>query len=235
MLSKLFVTESVMDSNQTETSLPSTSAEYFEKDVADDQLRTEHNGRIRATIVKPIVYGSEAWPLGSEREDKHTHQWTVYLRSYDHEDMSVYVRRVQFKLHDSYVEPVRNITMPPYSITETGWGEFKIPIKIFFVDGSEKPVTLCHGLKLFNNSGPVNSEFYDELLFTNPTVKMYPLLTNPRFNAVISHKNDYEQMKDQDLELILSSKQKVRQEIAELRAHLQASQAEIKQLRLKRK
>ena len=37
-------------------------------------------------------------------------------------------------------------TKPPYEITETGWGEFEIIIKIFFIDPNERPVsnvTLC--------------------------------------------------------------------------------------------
>ena len=38
------------------------------------------------------------------------------------------------------------VTKPPYEITETGWGEFEIIIKIFFIDPNERPVsnvTLC--------------------------------------------------------------------------------------------
>ena len=29
---------------------------------------------------------------------------------------------------------------PPYEISETGWGEFEVVIKVFFVDPTEKPV-----------------------------------------------------------------------------------------------
>lgn len=34
------------------------------------------------------------------------------------------------------------VTKPPYEITETGWGEFEIIIKIFFIDPNERPVSL---------------------------------------------------------------------------------------------
>ena len=76
------------------------------------------------------------------------------------QDMSVYVRKVQFKLHESYPSPMRSelkildipcfmiwicvlivLTKPPYEINETGWGEFEIVIKIYFMDSSEKPVS----------------------------------------------------------------------------------------------
>lgn len=32
------------------------------------------------------------------------------------------------------------LNKPPYEISETGWGEFEITVKIFFVDPNEKPV-----------------------------------------------------------------------------------------------
>ena len=34
------------------------------------------------------------------------------------------------------------ITKPPYEVSETGWGEFEVVIKIFFVDSAEKPVSI---------------------------------------------------------------------------------------------
>ena len=39
-----------------------------------------------------------------------------------------------------FIFPV--ITKPPYEVSETGWGEFEVVIKIFFVDSAEKPVSL---------------------------------------------------------------------------------------------
>ena len=63
--------------------------------------------------------------------------------------MSAYVKKVNFKLHDSYANANRTLTKPPYEVTETGWGEFEIVIKIYFQDPSERPVTIYHILKLF--------------------------------------------------------------------------------------
>ena len=102
-------------------------------------------------IIKPIVYGnprvsrspSRYWLnvcegnvskyFGKKREeDGHTHQWTVYLKPYKNEDMSAYVKKVNFKLHDSYSNANRTVTKPPYEVTETGWGEFEIVIKVYF-------------------------------------------------------------------------------------------------------
>ena len=56
--------------------------------------------------------------------------------------MSVYVKKIQFKLHESYTNSNRVVTKPPYEVTETGWGEFEVVIKIFFNDPNERPVSI---------------------------------------------------------------------------------------------
>lgn len=87
------------------------------------------------------MYGNIAKYFGKKREeDGHTHQWTVYLKSFNNEDMSAYIKKVHFKLHESYANPNRILTKPPYEITETGWGEFEIVIKAYFHDPTERPV-----------------------------------------------------------------------------------------------
>lgn len=234
----------MMDSKQMTNNILPARAPGFKGASTLKAANAEASGRLKGvTVVKPIVYGNVAWYLGKKRdEDGHTHQWTVYLRSYDNEDLSVYVKRVQFKLHDSYAEPIRIHTVPPYSITETGWGEFEIAIKIFFVDSNERPVTVYHFLKLFDrekdgnvkmSAGPVNSEFYDELVFMDPTIKMHRLLTHPRMSNIIvtAHKTDYEEKKVQDLQKIMAAKKKVKQEIAELKARLAEAKENITKLK----
>lgn len=203
-----------------------------------------------ATFSKGIVYGNAAHMLGKHAEGDHTHTWTVYLRSPHNEvqavdcrccvrvchfllvvrvtapisllqDLSQFIRKVQFKLHESFQNAVRSkcavcvrvrvrcvrvsagasalcgvcecvvwyvrvrvrfsvplcyvvcppprlcvgnalevagawlllikadataVDKPPYEVSESGWGEFDIQIKIFFVDSGEKPVGHhCHG------------------------------------------------------------------------------------------
>ncbi len=111
----------------------------------------DSGGRVKGvTIIKPIVYGNIARYFGKKREeDGHTHQWTVYIKPYRNEDMSIYVKKVHFKLHESYANPNRVVMKPPYEITETGWGEFEIVIKIFFNDPNEKPVSSYHSRFFF--------------------------------------------------------------------------------------
>lgn len=141
--------------------------------------------------MKPIVYGNVARSFGKKREeDGHTHQWNVYVKPYENEDMATYVKKVHFKLHESYANPNRIITKPPYEVTETGWGEFEVVIKIFFHDPTERPVTLYHILKLFQSpvvDGEISSqdtkkglvsESYEEIVFQEPTQLMQHYLTS---------------------------------------------------------
>lgn len=202
-------------------------------------LNTDCSGRVKGvTIVKPVIYGNIARYFGKKREeDGHTHQWTVYVKPYHNEDMSTYVKKVHFKLHDSYAEPNRVVLKPPYEVTETGWGEFEIVIKIYFHDPNERPtVTLYHILKLFQ-SGPdamlgkkmLVSEFYEEIVFQDPTVLMQSLLTNTRPLTIgpWKHETDFEEKKEKTLQNILNAKLKIRQEINDLKDRLKLAKETI--------
>ncbi|KAG9339939.1 hypothetical protein JZ751_022254 [Albula glossodonta] len=222
----------------------------------------DSGGRVKGvTIVKPIVFGNVARYFGKKREeDGHTHQWTVYVKPYRNEDMSAYVKKIQFKLHESYGNPLRVVTKPPYEITETGWGEFEIVIKIFFIDPNERSVTLYHLLKLFQSDSSampkktVVSEFYDEMIFQDPTAMMQQLLTTSRQLTLGAYKHETEceyqrftrvqpsgsdpgsefnfYLKVAELELrtrekLELAKKKTSQEIAELKERLKASRETI--------
>lgn len=134
-----------------------------------------------------IVYGSLAVPIKKPETD-HTHKWCVYVRGCNGEDISYYIKRVSFKLHESFAQPIRSavhlsllsynfhldIDEAPFEVNETGWGEFQIQIKITFQDPAQRQVTLNHHLRLYppedlgqlKTSRPVLSEFYDELVLS---------------------------------------------------------------------
>lgn len=87
------------------------------------------------------------------------------------DDITNWVKRVQFKLHESFENHLRTVDQYPFQVSESGWGEFEIVMKVFFVDPSEKPVTLFHHLKLYNTGDTelrglteVISEKYDEIV-----------------------------------------------------------------------
>ncbi|KAK4058193.1 NuA4 histone H4 acetyltransferase complex and the SWR1 complex subunit [Microbotryomycetes sp. JL221] len=119
------------------------------------------------SVYRPIIFGNTAVLLEPHEKTNtdHTHRWTVGVRSAtsadkpddkqqsNHvggaDDLSYFIKKVTFKLHDTYPQPLRTIERPPFEVTETGWGEFDIIIKIFFVpEAAEKPLTFTHHLKL---------------------------------------------------------------------------------------
>lgn len=77
---------------------------------------------------------------------------------------------------------------PPFEVEETGWGEFEIAIKFYFVpESTEKPQTVWHGLKLHPYGDDVDGQkerretvksiCYEEVLFNEPVEQFYELLT----------------------------------------------------------
>lgn len=103
-------------------------------------------------------------------------------------------------------------------------------------------MTIYHFLKLFDRekdgnvkmgTEPVNSELYDELVFTDPTVKMHRLLSHPKLSTpgAPQHKTDYEEKKAQDLAKILKVKKTVKNDIADLKARLVEAKENITKLK----
>lgn len=196
-------------------------------------------------IVKPIVYGNVARYFGKKREeDGHTHQWTVYVKPFNNEDMSAYVKKVHFKLHESYANQNRIVVKPPYEISETGWGEFEIVIKIHFIDPNERPVTMYHILKLFHASGnsievameqskTLVTESYDEIVFQDPTQLMQHYLTNTKqlTNSEWEHETDFEEKKKNTAKVIADLRMKVRAEIVTLRNKVTLARETINQFK----
>lgn len=147
----------------------------------------------RSHNTDPPVFGSEAQPFDPEKKPAnapadHTHQWRVFVKGVNDEDISYWLKKVQFKLHETYAQNVRTVEQPPFEVTETGWGEFEIQIKLYFVTESmEKPQTLWHSLKL-HPYGPdaeakkerrevVVSQNYEEIVFNEPVEQFHDLLT----------------------------------------------------------
>jgi YEATS domain-containing protein 4 len=85
--------------------------------------------------------------------------------------------------------------VPPggtFEVHETGWGEFEITIKLYYVPESlEKPQTLYHHLRLhpygeteeekekMKQRGEVPAVVYEEQLFNEPYENFFDILTSP--------------------------------------------------------
>ena len=105
-------------------------------------------------------------------------------------DITYWLKKVQFKLHETYTQPLRTIEAPgPFEVTETGWGEFEVTIKLFFApEAGEKAQSIYHQLKLHHygedkeaakaRGDPVVSQQYEEIIFNEPSEAFFDILTS---------------------------------------------------------
>lgn len=163
------------------------------------------------TLLKiPIVYGSVAYWLGKKAENNFSHKWCVYLRGNEPtDDISQYIDKVTFVLHNSFNNYIRTVSSPPYVVFELGWGEFDIKIQISLKDPNLKSMEVVHFLKLFpfshhntqTTKKPVISEQYDEIIIVNPK-KEYFDIDNKFENNNYMYKNSEENITKTDIKNI---------------------------------
>src|SRR5690349_9345457 len=77
--------------------------------------------RVKLTQVRrPFVVGTTAVPFSDANPkppgtpDNHTHSWQVFVKGLEDTDITYWVRRVQFKLHESIPNYVRSTSPTPY-------------------------------------------------------------------------------------------------------------------------
>jgi YEATS domain-containing protein 4 len=131
------------------------------------------------TVHCPLVFGSIAFWLGRKADEHATHRWTLYVRGANGEDPSYFISKVVFYLHESFAQPTREITEPPFEVSEMGWGEFEARLRVHWRDAREDPIDFLHTIKLYppspaspSVSKPVVHEFYDEIVFTDPSLDL---------------------------------------------------------------
>lgn len=168
------------------------------------------------TILVPILYGNSAVKLLPEKRTErtpvdHTHEWTVFFKPVlENMDLTPLIKKVTFKLHETYENPVRSVEHPPYQVTETGWGEFEVIIKLHFHPGAElglneKNFQIFHGLKLHpynpqapkRENGEVHLVLFDEIVFSEPTDAVFEILTRKPLNLLPFRLSDPEK-RDQE-------------------------------------
>eukprot|EP00505_MAST-04D_sp_SCG-Rhode-Island_P000509 Stramenopile-MAST_4_protein_509 len=187
------------------------SAIKFRTPTVSLEMPTPTLPRTNVTVYRPIVFGTISFPLGADATEYKTHQWYVYVRGVECEDLSYFIKSVSFALHPSFQPPVRTVEKPPYEVMEYGWGEFSIGIRIVFQDPTIAPVDQVHMLKLYHpqtsskqtiSKKPVLHEQYDEIVFKNPPTTFYnklmkgPQIEHPRHPLTDFFKYDFSEIND---------------------------------------
>merc|ERR1712130_392817 len=107
--------------------------------------------------------------------------------------------------------------------------EFDVEIKIFISDSPEKSVTLYHPLKLFQEV----SEWYDEILFVNPSQFLQGMLTTTRVwkQGYYAHDTDFKQKEKDTLKLIRTAQKTVTVGVKESQVELDQKRNQIRNLK----
>ncbi|XP_053612105.1 protein AF-9 [Plodia interpunctella] len=93
-----------------------------------------------------------------------THDWEVFVRGQEGADISHFVDKVVFNLHNTFHKPRRVVKEPPFSLKESGYAGFLIPIDIYLKNKDEpKKIPFVYDLNL-HNSGLLK----DRYVFQNP-------------------------------------------------------------------
>eukprot|EP00794_Sanderia_malayensis_P010220 gene10220-11269_t len=99
-----------------------------------------------------------------------THDWVVFVRGADNSNISNFVEKVVFHLHESFPKPKRVIKLPPYKVEESGYGSFILSIEIYFRNKEEpKKVKFDYDLYLqLVGNPPVTNVRVEALTFSDP-------------------------------------------------------------------
>ena len=157
--------------------------------------------------------------------------------SYEDTDRScLFGLQVTFELHNSFPDPVREVTQQPFELTEAGWGEFDIVVRLHFSkDTEEAPFELYHHLQLGLDAHgnpqkrPHLHEVFEEIVFWEPTEVFYNRVINHQPKAApVSQLAQYFGKYDPsaDYNRIQNARKRLAPATAHLKAQLAALEAE---------
>jgi YEATS domain-containing protein 4 len=153
-------------------------------------------------IRRHFIIGNEAHVLPhpdypDPPPEGHTKGWKVYVRPLPNgPDITTWLKKVQFKLHHTYTDPSRTIEAPGngghgcFEVTETGYGEFSVEIRLYFApESGEKAVYREHYLVLApygseeqrarqERENRIVAERLETVEFNEPTLEFYKSLTS---------------------------------------------------------
>lgn len=99
-----------------------------------------------------------------------THDWELYVQGVNKADISAFVDKVVFNLHESFPKPKRSIKEPPYVIKESGYAGFELNIDIYFRNRDEpKRVTYPYDLHLQHEGPPIHRFEIKKFIFETPS------------------------------------------------------------------
>jgi YEATS domain-containing protein 1/3 len=116
------------------------------------------------TLKVTFEIGHSASRKTKPSKEGFTHDWELFVRGQDGNDIGHFVEKVVFNLHESFPKPKRVIKEPPYTVKEAGYAGFVLKIDIYLKNRDEpKKVTFDYDLDL----QPIKTQI-NEITIPNP-------------------------------------------------------------------
>lgn len=113
--------------------------------------------------------GHEATLRTKNTPEGFTHDWKIFVRGCDGANIHYYVEKVVFYLHETFQKPRRVIKEPPYSVKESGYAGFIIPIEVYLRNSAEpKKIKFSYDLSLQRTGPPLRKVRKEKYIFTSP-------------------------------------------------------------------
>nr|CAD7396050.1 unnamed protein product [Timema cristinae] len=126
--------------------------------------------RVPVCVRVSFEIGHEASLRSKTTVEGFTHDWEVFVKGADNTEIYHFVEKVVFYLHTTFPKPKRVIKDPPYSVKESGYAGFIIPIEIYFKNKDEpKKVRFDYDLNLQSNGPPISKVVREKYIFPNPS------------------------------------------------------------------
>nr|CAD7457441.1 unnamed protein product [Timema tahoe] len=144
-------------------------------------------GAYRTCVRVSFEIGHEASLRSKTTVEGFTHDWEVFVKGADNTEIYHFVEKVVFYLHNTFTKPKRVIKDPPYSVKESGYAGFIIPIEIYFKNKDEpKKVRFDYDLNLQSNGPPISKVVREKYVFPNPSEDLRRRLIKGGGSAVSS-------------------------------------------------
>uniref|UniRef100_A0A914KVP5 YEATS domain-containing protein n=1 Tax=Meloidogyne incognita TaxID=6306 RepID=A0A914KVP5_MELIC len=117
-----------------------------------------------------LLIGNVSKFLPEKTSTDFTHKWTVYVRAVGPEQFTdrSFIRKIVFRLHESFTNPEREVSNPPFEVSECGFGSFDMVITIYFA-GQKKSYKINYNLDLLLGSDHKNeAEYKIEVINPSP-------------------------------------------------------------------
>ncbi|XP_063906420.1 protein AF-9 [Zophobas morio] len=116
-----------------------------------------------------LEIGHEASIRTKKTQEGFTHDWEVFVRGCDAAEIHYYIEKVVFYLHETFPKPKRVVKEPPYSVKESGYAGFNLPIDIYLRNNNEpKKIRFNYDLNLQQSGPPIIKVQKEKYIFNSP-------------------------------------------------------------------